>query len=175
MNFLENKYIRLLAMSLVIILALSWVQDFSDFLGDHADNTIKLGVNPQCNSMSSICSASIRNEGEFQRLSFSITHKNKNIVAKSDEYSVKLIATGFDFDGIESISLYFDRVGEDISRQLIPLQADKSTRQVVPEKWFAEINLPDAQINSKRKDWLAIIILKSTKEEYRAEFPFYQP
>jgi hypothetical protein len=162
-------------MSLVVVLALSWVQDFSDFLGDHSDNTIKLGVNPQCNPMSSICSASVRNEGEFQRLSFSITHKNKNVAAESIEYSIKLIATGFDFDGIESISLYFDREGEKINRQLISLQADRSTQQVVPEKWFAKIKLPDAQIKSKRKDWLAIIILKSTKKEYRAEFPFYQP
>ena len=37
----KNKYIRLLAMSLVIIIALSFIQDFADFLDENS------ATNPQ--------------------------------------------------------------------------------------------------------------------------------
>jgi hypothetical protein len=117
-------------MSLIIILALIFVQDFADFLDENSDKVVKLGVNQQCNSATSICSASIINEGEFQRISFTV----KGAAANS-EFPIK----------------------------------DKSTHQVVPENWHAVVKLPN--VENGRSDWLAIVYLKSSAREYRAEFP----
>lgn len=163
-KYLNNKYIRLLAMSLIIILALIFVQDFADFLDENSDKVVKLGVNQQCNSATSICSASIINEGEFQRISFTV----KGAAANS-EFPIKLTATGFDFEGIDSVSVSFEMPGEDLDDTQVLLSPDKSTHQVVPENWHAVVKLPN--VENGRSDWLAIVYLKSSAREYRAEFP----
>lgn len=162
-QYLSNKYIRLLAMSLMIILALIFVQDFADFLGENSDNVVKLGINPNCNSATSICSAAIKREGEFQRISFAI---KKTAAA---EFPIKLTAVGFDFEGIDSISVSFEMPGEDREEIKMLLLPDKSTHQVVPENWHAVAKLP--KVENGRSDWLAIVRLKSSAREYRAEFP----
>jgi len=165
MLYLDNKYLRLLVMSLVIILALIFVQDFADFLDENSNKVIKFGVNQHCNSASSICSASIINEGDFQRISFAIKSAASGI-----EFPMTLTAVGFDFEGIQSVSVSFEMPGEELDSQYVLFSPDKSTRQVVPEKWDAVARLP--AISNERTDWLAVIRLKSSKKEYRAEFPF---
>lgn len=163
---MNNKYIRLLVMSLVIIMALIFVQDFGDFLDENSNKVIKLGVNQHCNSATSICSASIVNQGDFQRISFSI-----NVAAISDnEFPVTLSAVGFDFEGIESVSVAFEMQGEELDIQPVLFTPDKSTHQIVPEKWHAVAKLPT--VSNGRTDWLAVVRLKSSKEAYRAQFPF---
>jgi len=167
-NLSKNKYIRLLAMSLVIIIALSFVQDFADFLDENSDKVVKLGVNKHCNPSKSICSASIINEGEFQRISFGI--KGSTAVAK--EFSMAITAIGFDFEGIDSVSVSFEMQGENFDNNMVLFTPDRSKNQVVPENWNAVAKLPIAP--DKRTDWLAVIKLKSSKKEYQAEFPFAQ-
>lgn len=164
---LNNKYIRLLAMSFVIILALIFVQDFGDFLDENSSKIIKLGTNQHCNSASSICSASIINDKDFQRISFAI----KSAVTPNVEFPMSLSAVGFDFEGIESISVSFEMPGEDLERNLVLFSPDKSSNQVVAENWNAMAKLPKMPKN--RTDWLAVVRLKSSKHEYRAEFPFH--
>ena len=164
-KYLNNKYIRLLAMSLIIILALIFVQDFADFLDENSDKVVKLGTNQQCNSVTSICSASIKKEGEFYRISFAV----KDTAASGSEFSIMLTAAGFDLEGIDSVSVSFEMPGEDLDDIRIVLSPDKSTHQVVPENWHAVAKLPDAPNN--RNDWLAVVSLKSSTREYRAEFP----
>ena len=163
---LDNKYIRMLAISLVIVVALSFVQDFADFLDEHSDKVVKMGVNQHCDPTRSICSASIINDKEFQRLSFSIDGST----SASKEISMMIKATGFDFEGIQSIAVTFEMHGETLKDNQILFTPDKSTHQVVPEKWHAVASLPSAP--AQRTDWLAVIRLKSSKKEYRAEFPF---
>ena len=154
-------------MTSVIILALIFVQDFGDFLDENSDKVIQLGVNQHCNSAGSICSASIINEGDFQRISFTV-NRTKNSESK---YPVAVTAVGFDFEGIESISVSFEMQGEDIEDNLLLFLPDKSLQQVVPERWNAMAKLP--QTSGGRTDWLAVIRLKSSKKEYRAAFPFH--
>ena len=163
---LDNKYIRMLAISLVIVVALSFVQDFADFLDEHSDKVVKMGVNQHCDPTRSICSASIVNDKEFQRLSFSIAGST----AAGKELSMMVKATGFDFDGIQSIAVSFEMHGETLEDNRILFSPDKSKHQVVPEEWHAVARLPKAPEN--RTDWIAVIHLKSSKKEYRAEFPF---
>lgn len=155
----------MLAMSLIIILALILVQDFADFLDEHSDKVVNLGVNPHCNSVTSICSASIINEGEFQRIGFAV----KDAAVADSEFPVMLTAVGFDFEGIDSVSVSFEMPGEDFDDNLVLLSPDKSTHQVVPEKWHAVVKLTN--VTSTRSDWLAVVRLKSSTREYRAEFP----
>ncbi|MCP3852750.1 MAG: hypothetical protein GY694_21365 [Gammaproteobacteria bacterium] len=164
---LDNKYIRLLFMSFVIILALIFVQDFADFLDENSDSTVKLGVNQHCNSASSICSASLINNGEFQRISFSI----KSESTSGEGIPVFVTAVGFDFEGIQSISVSFMMHDEDIDSNLVLFEPDKSKHQAVPENWNAIVKLPVVSV--KRKDWLAVVRLKSSQKEYLAEFPFH--
>jgi len=164
---LDNKYIRLLLMSFVIILALIFVQDFGDFLDENSDKTVKLGVNQHCNSASSICSASLVNNGEFQRISFSIKVEN----ASGQGIPTFVTAVGFDFEGIQSISVSFMMHDEDIDSNLVLFEPDKSTHQAVPENWKAIVKLP--VVSEKRKDWLAVVRLKSSQKEYLVEFPFH--
>jgi len=152
-------------MSFVIVIAMSFVQDFADFLDENSDKVIKLGVNEHCNSSIAICSASIMNEGEFQRISFSIKH-----LPDDQDVKIMLTAKGFDFEGIESISVLFEVLDEDIESPAIVLIPDKSSHQIVAEKWNAVARLP--VIKGENRDWRAIVSLKSTKKEYRAEFPF---
>ena len=154
-------------MSFVIILALIFVQDFGDFLDEHSNKIIKLGVNQHCNSAGSICSASIINDKEFQRISFAI----KSTVIPDVEFPMLLSVVGFDFEGIESISVSFEMAGEDLEQNLVLFSPDKSTHQVVPENWNAVAKLP--KVSKNRTDWLAVVRLKSSKQEYRAEFPFH--
>ena len=164
----NNKYIRLLAMSLVIILALSLVQDFTDFLDESSDNVIKLGVNQHCNPTNSICSASMVNEGEFQRISFAI----KGPTTASKEFLMTLTAVGFDFEGIQSISVSFEMLDEELDSHIVLFSPNKTAQQIVPENWNAVAKLPPGP--DGRTDWLAVIRLKSSKKEYLAEFPFAQ-
>ncbi len=166
MLHLDNKYLRLLVMSMVIIMALIFVQDFADFLDENSNKVVKFGVNQHCNSAASICSASIVNEGDFQRISFAI----KGAAASGKEFPMTLTAVGFDFEGIQSVSVAFEMPGEELDSQHVLFSPDKSTHQVVPEKWDAVARLP--AISNERTDWLAVIRLKSSKKEYRAEFPF---
>lgn len=167
----KNKYIRLLAMSLVIIIALSFIQDFADFLDENSEKVVRLGVNQQCNPLTSICSASIINEGEFQRISFAINGATLSASGALIEFPMTLTATGFDFEGIQSVSVSFERPDEDLDSTIILFSPDKSAHQVVPENWTATAKLPAAPDN--RTDWLAVIRLKSSKKEYLAEFPFH--
>ncbi|MDX2506423.1 MAG: hypothetical protein QNL62_18370 [Gammaproteobacteria bacterium] len=162
----NNKYLRLLAMSLVIIIALSFVQDFADFLDENSDKVIKLGVNQHCNPSSSICSASVVNEGEFQRISFAI----KGPTTASKEFPMTLTAVGFDFEGIQSISVSFEMLDEDLDSHIVLFSPNKSAAQIVPENWHAVAKLPKGP--GGRTDWLAVVRLKSNKKEYLAEFPF---
>ncbi len=164
-KLLHNKYIRLLFMSLVIILALLFVRDFADFLDEHSDKIVKFGMNQNCNSINSICSASIIKKGEFQKISFFI----KEFSPSDSDVFIELTAIGFDFEGIDSISVSFTMLEENVEENITLLMPDKSMHQVVPEKWFATIKLP--KINNDRKDWLAIVRLKSSSQEYQAEFP----
>ncbi len=154
-------------MTSAIILALIFVQDFGDFLDENSDKIVKLGVNPHCNAASSICSASIINEGDFQRLSLNIKEaKNSEL-----EYSLAVTAVGFDFEGIESISVSFEMPGESVEENAALFSPDKSLQQVVPENWNTVLRLPST--SSDRTDWLAVIRLKSTIKEYHAQFPFH--
>jgi hypothetical protein len=166
---LNNRYVRLLIMSLVIILALSFVNDFAEFLDKNSDKYIKLGTNLQCNPLKSICSASIINDGEFQRISFSVNDWKTRSDEALNEFSMAITATGFDFDGIESISVSFDRPDESIEGAVILFQPDKSSDQVVPENWHAKAEL--AMASNGKTGWLAVVRLKSSKNGYRAEFP----
>jgi hypothetical protein len=157
-------------MSSVILLALFFVQDFADFLDENSNKVIKLGINQQCNPVMSICSASIINDGEFQRISFSIEKIiTTDQLSKMIQLPILVEVIGFDFEGIESIVITFMRLGEKLDISPIPLIADNPTHQIVAEKWNAIANLPI--INNNRRDWLAVIHLKSTKKEYQAEFP----
>ena len=168
---LDNKYIRLLAISFVITLALIFVQDFGDFLDENSNREIKLGVNQYCDSATSICSASIINEGDFLRISFTIKGASASDANSDAEFPISLTAVGFDFEGIESISVSFEMQGEDLEHNRILLTPDKSSHQVVPENWNTMAKLPSVATN--RTDWLAVVRLKSSKNEYRAEFPFH--
>lgn len=164
---IDNKYIRVLVVSIVIIIAMIFVMDFSDFLDESSDKVIRLGVNPNCNSSIAICSASRNNEGNFQRISFTI----KNVVVDEvKQLKMMLTARGFDFEGIESISVLFAMMDENSQHSVILLQPDKSSHQVVPENWHATTPLPLFDDNDS--DWRAIIRLRSSKNDYRAEFPF---
>ena len=60
-----------------------------------------------------------------------------------------------------------DEMREITAILLIP---DKSTHQIVPEKWSATAQFPLSMEDNS--DWLAIIRLKSSTNEYRAEFSF---
>ena len=163
----ENKYLRALAMSIVILIAITFVMDFSEFLSENSDKMITLGVNPTCNSSLAICSASIVKNGNFQRISFTIKKMGES---KANEYIINLKAIGFDIEGIESISVIFEVMDKNIDSPITLLIPDKSENLVVPEKWNAETQLPLSM--DKNLDWRAIIRLKSSVEEYRAEFPF---
>ncbi len=154
-------------MSVVIILALLLVGDFADFLDEHSDKIVKFGSKQNCNSVNSICSASLTTNGEFQKISFFIKQKSLS----SEDVFIELGAIGFDFEGIDSISVSFTLLGEELEENITFLMPDKSTHQRVPEKWFVTVKLPE--IRSDRKDWLAIIHLKSSRKEYQAQFPFY--
>ncbi len=162
---LDNKYIRLFFMSLVIILALIFVQDFAEFLDENSGKVVKLGVNQQCNPFRSICSASIINEGEFQRISFSIQKE----VTSANKFLIKVGAIGFDFEGIDALNITFEQAEKMEENINVVLIADKSSHQIVPENWFANVTL--AVATTRQSGWLAIVQLKSSKKEYRAEFP----
>ncbi len=170
-QLLNNKYARLLALSVVIFIAISFIQDFADFLDENSDNTVKLGSNPLCDPMTSVCSASIVTNGEFQRLSLSITALN----AEKHEYLLTVKASGFDFEGIESLAVLLQEQG-DAGIQTVLLSPDRNDKLIVPEHWVST-----ARIEAKGKShadkteptvWQATIRLKSTQKEYRAEFMF---
>ena len=174
----DNKYIRLLMMSIVIIIAMSFVQDFADFLSENSEQVVKFGVNQNCNPSTAICSASLVNEGNFQRISFAI----KGLTAVEKKFKMQIKVTGFDFEGIESIKASLLPRGEelpqgtDLDNYTVSFVPDKSTHLVVAEIWDAEFQLPAvvtaAKDLSKGADWLAVVRLKSTKKDYVAEFPF---
>ncbi len=188
----DNKYIRLLMMSIVIIIAMSFVQDFADFLSENSEKVVKFGVNQNCNPSTAICSASLVNEGNFQRISFAI----KGLTAVEKKFNMQIKVTGFDFEGIESIKASLLPRGEellrgeelprgaDLDNYTVSFVPDKSTHLVVAEIWDAEFQLPAAVTGakglspedlSKGADWLAVVRLKSTKKDYIAEFPFTHP
>ena len=170
-SLFNNKYARLLALSVVIFIAIFFIQDFADFLDENSDKTVKLGSNPLCDPMTSVCSASIVSNGEFQRLSLSISALN----AAQHEYLLTVKASGFDFEGIESLAVLLqEQANTDV--QTVLLSPDKNDKLVVPEHWVAT-----ARIEAKSKShadktdptvWQATIRLKSTQKEYRAEFMF---
>ena len=162
-KYLDNKYIQLLAISLLIILSLSFVQDFSDFLGEQSDDIVKFGVSPECNVVSSICSASIITNGEFQKLSLSIKKTS------GSDITMQLSSIGFDFEGIDSVSVSMKMPGVELEDNNALFSPDKSNHLPVPEKWHLVLKLPEA--DNDRNDWLAVIRLKSSVREYRAEFP----
>ncbi len=162
---LNNKYVRLLALSVVIFIAISFIQDFANFLDENSDKIVKLGSNKLCDPMTSVCSASIVNKGEFQRLSLSISVLN----AARHDYLLTVKASGFDFEGIESVAVLLQEQDSDDIRTIL-LAADKEDKLVVPEHWVATAKIAAAK--KKRASWKATIRLKSTKKEYRAEFLF---
>ncbi len=168
-SFFNNKYVRLLALSVVIFIAISFIQDFADFLDENSDKTVKLGSNPLCNPMTSVCSASIVSNGEFQRLSLSITVLN----AEQHEYLLSVKASGFDFEGIESLAVLLQEqtnTGANTDIQTVLLSPDRNDKLPVPEHWVATARITAK--NRKSSSWIATIRLKSTQKEYRAEFMF---
>ncbi|MCU7833659.1 MAG: hypothetical protein KZQ83_00285 [gamma proteobacterium symbiont of Taylorina sp.] len=173
MKLQNNKYVQLFFMSCVIILAMTFVLDFADFLDDHSENVVKLGINPQCNAARAICSASIMNEGNFQRISFTI----KKSVSNIKELDMMSTVSGFDLEGIESVAVLFETLDKEGDSPVILLTPDKTSHQIVPEKWHAVAQLAAIEDKNARKtdmssDWRVIVRLQSSKKEYRAEFPF---
>ncbi len=164
-SLFNNKYARLLALSVVIFIAISFIQDFADFLDENSDNTVKLGSNPLCDPMTSVCSASIVTNGEFQRLSLSISALN----AAQHEYLLTVKASGFDFEGIESLAVLLQEQGNTDTRTVL-LSPDKEDKLVVPEHWVATARI--AAKNRKTSRWIATVRLKSTQKDYQAEFIF---
>ena len=162
-KYLDNKYTRLLAISLLVVFALSFVQDFSGFLDEQSDDIVKFGVSSNCNSVTSICSASIITDGEFQKISLSVKKRSDSNIA------MELTSIGFDFEGIDSVSVSMKMPGAEFEDNSTLFSPDKSTNLVVPEKWNLVLKLPE--VDNDRKDWLAVIRLKSSAREYRAEFP----
>lgn len=162
-------------MSLVIIIAMSFVQDFADFLSENSENVVKFGVNKNCNPSTAICSASLVNEGNFQRISFAIM----GLTAVEKKFNMQIKVSGFDYEGIEAIKVSFVLRGTDLENYTVSFVPDKSTHQIVPEKWEAVAQLPSrAAVSkdlSKGSDWLAVVRLTSTKKDYVAEFPFTVP
>jgi len=160
-------------MSVVILTAMSLVMDYADFLDEHSENIVKLGINPQCNSARAICSASIMHKGNFQRISFSIKKSADN----KKNLNMTSIVTGFDLEGIESMTVYLKSQDKEDDIPAVLLIPDKSGGQIVPEKWTAITRLPSTERKNTREtlissNWHAIVRLKSSKKEYRAEFPF---
>ena len=163
-------------MSIVIIIAMSFVQDFSDFLSENSEKVVKFGINKNCNPATAICSASLVNEGNFQRISFSI----RGLTSVEKKFDMQIKVTGFDFEGIESIHVSFVLRGAEVENYTVQFTPDKSTRQVVAEKWDAVAQLPSTTTTASddavmRADWLAVIRLKSTTKDYVVEFPFTHP
>ncbi len=167
-SLFNNKYARLLALSVVIFIAISFIQDFADFLDENSDKTVKLGSNPLCDPMTSVCSASIVTNGEFQRLSLFI----KVLNAEQHEYLLSVKASGFDFEGIESLAVLLQEQAN-TDPQIILLSPDKNDKLVVPEHWVATARIEEKnRKNTESTAWQATIRLKSTQKEYRAEFMF---
>jgi len=162
-KYLDNKYIQLLAISLLIIFSLSFVQDFSEFLGEQSDDIVKFGVSPACNIVTSICSASIITNGEFQKISLSVKKTS------GSELTMELTSVGFDFEGIDSVSVSMIMPGAELEENRALFSPDKSNHLPVAEKWHLVLKLPEA--DKDRNNWLAVIRLKSSVREYRAEFP----
>ena len=165
-SLFNNKYARLLALSVVIFIAISFIQDFASFLDENSDKTVKLGSNPLCNPMTSVCSASIVSNGEFQRLSLAITALN----AEQHEYLLSVKASGFDFEGIESLAVLLQEQGDTDDTKTVLLSPDRNDKLPVPEHWVATARI--AANNRKGSSWIATVRLKSTQKEYRAEFIF---
>ncbi|MCU7832888.1 MAG: hypothetical protein KZQ56_09895, partial [gamma proteobacterium symbiont of Lucinoma myriamae] len=88
--------------------------------------------------------------------------------SKSKPVAVSIMGNS-EFEGIDSVAVSFEMPGEDLDDIRVLLSPDKSTHQVVPENWHAVVKLPD--VENGRSDWLAIVYLKSSAREYRAEFP----
>jgi len=171
-HLLNNKYVRLLLITLVIVLALSLIQDYGHFLDEHSDNKVKLGTNIHCNSARSICSASIKQDNDFKRISLSVTKDNEINKTETIGALVNLKASGFEFEGIDSIFVTLTQLSEQekqANEVKINLIADKSSRQVVPENWSGKVNLVSAK--KTQKSWAAVVRLKSSSKEYIANFP----
>jgi len=164
----NNKYIRLLAISLVIVVALSLVQDFGDFLDQRSDKFVKLGVNHQCKPTRGICSASIIENGESKRISISMTGP----VIPQKRFPVNIRASGFEFEGIQSVVVSVEMLDTSLEPSPVSFSPVRHQDQVVPEYWTAEVTLPVG--TEKRTDWIAIVTLTSSKKSYQAEFPFNQ-
>jgi len=164
----NNKYIRLLAISLVIVIALSFVQDFGDFLDQRTDKLVKLGVNRQCIPTQGICSASIIENGASKRISITMIGP----VIPQKKFPVNLRASGFEFEGIQSVVVSFEMLDTDLEANRVSFSPVKDQDQIVPQQWTAEVTLPFGP--EKRTDWLAVVTLKSSKKAYQAEFPFNQ-
>lgn len=165
---MNNKYIRLLAISLVIVIAISFVQDFGDFLDQRSDKLIKLGVNRECKPTQGICSASIIENGESKRISISMIGP----VIPLKKFPVNLRASGFEFEGIQSVVVSFEMLDTDLDTNRVSFSPVKDQDQIVPQHWTAEVILPVSP--EKRTDWLAVVTLKSSKQAYQAKFPFNQ-
>ena len=165
---MNNKYIRLLFISLVIVIALSFIQDFGDFLDQQSDKVIKLGVNRQCKPTQGICSASIIENGESKRISISI----KEAITAQQSFTVDIKATGFEFEGIQSVVVSFEMLDADVEPHQVNFSPVKHRDLIVPEQWKAELVLSAAP--EGRSDWVAIVNLTSSKKVYQSQFPFNQ-
>jgi hypothetical protein len=151
------------------MLAFIFIQDYADFLDEQSDKVVKLGVNTLCNPAKSLCSASIVNNREFQRIGFNLQDLSKS-GTKGQEFSILVTAKGFDFEGIQSLTVAFEAHGQDLDNNLVVLSPDKSENLVVPERWQATAMLPETE--NTVKSWVAVVRLKSSKKDYKAEFPF---
>ena len=160
----KNKYTTLLAISLVIIIALLFVQDFAEFLDQNSSQAISLGSNQQCDPGKSICSASIIEDGEIKRISLSITPP----IITAKKFPVTLKVTGFDFEGIVSAELLFKDWDNENLTSGVSFTAIKQAGQIVAENWQAQAMLPATGASSQ--DWAVIITIKTTEKEYQAEF-----
>ncbi len=165
---MNNKYVRLLFISLVIVIALSFIQDFGDFLDENSENVVKLGVNRQCKPTRGICSASIIENSESKRISFAIL----GAVLAEKKFSVNIRASGFEFEGIQSVVVSFEMLDSDLEPHPVSFSPVKHQAQIVPENWSAEVVLPNPP--EQRTDWIAVVNLTSSKKVYQAEFPFNQ-
>jgi hypothetical protein len=164
----NNKYIRLLAISLVIVVVLSFVQDFGDFLDQRSDKLVRLGVNTQCKPTQGICSAAIIENGESKRISISIIGP----VIKQKKFPVNIKASGFEFEGIQSVVVSFEMLDADLELNRVSFSPVRHQDQIVPQHWTAEVMLPVG--SEQRSDWIAIVTLTSSEKVYQAEFPFNQ-
>lgn len=160
----KNTYISLLAISLVIVIALLFVQDYADFLEQHADKPIMLGTNRVCDPARVICSASLIEKGAGKRISLSFN----GVLKQAQAFQASMQVSGFDVEGISSIAMLLEAKTDADIKNTIVFKPEKEPGQVIAVNWSARAMLPAAP--GSINDWYIIITLKTSEKIYRAEF-----